>query len=59
MKKVTHNQQVLGSSPSWATLKMKHLHFCRCFVFLVKYNISTTNLGSVPKLVFKQKCFVV
>ena len=30
----THNLEVLGSSPSWSTLKIKHLQrFCRCFFF--------------------------
>ena len=31
----THNQQVLGSSPSWATLVIKHLQYiCKCFFVL-------------------------
>ena len=42
---MTHNQQVLGSSPSWATsFKSGTYGNVGAFLFLVEYNNSTTNL---------------
>ena len=45
----THNLEVRGSSPSWSTLKIKHLQsFCRCFFLFLGKQWENTLLLKTP-----------